>query len=134
MSTTTTVNVELLRRVLEHITAHPETWNQGVWAAGAKGCGTAYCAAGHAVVMTGHKIDWASAYDGVAEFVIDEGITNPAWHPTISEVAEAELGLTYEQAEELFEGDNTLAELWDLAEQFTDGAITPPADLPRGAE
>ena len=42
------MNVENFKRVLGHIKAHPETWNQGEWH-----CGTAHCFAGHAQIMSG---------------------------------------------------------------------------------
>lgn len=43
-------NIELLDKVLKHIEDHPETWNQKDWR-----CGTSYCFAGHAAVLSGWK-------------------------------------------------------------------------------
>jgi hypothetical protein len=39
------------------------------------------------------------------------------------------LGLTDEQADELFAPTNTLADLWRIASDITDGAIQVPAEL-----
>src|SRR5690348_5458725 len=41
-------NIELLEKVLKHIEDNPETWDQGNWR-----CGTSYCFAGHAVLLSG---------------------------------------------------------------------------------
>lgn len=43
-------NMELLDKVLGHIKANPETWNQADYR-----CGTTYCFAGHAALMSGWK-------------------------------------------------------------------------------
>jgi hypothetical protein len=45
-------NAELAYKVLDHIDAHPEQWNQGDWL-GKTSCGTAGCFAGWAVVLAG---------------------------------------------------------------------------------
>jgi hypothetical protein len=41
-------NIELLDLTLWHIENNPETWNQGEWR-----CGTSYCFAGHAALLSG---------------------------------------------------------------------------------
>lgn len=46
-------NVELLRRTLEHIEATPLQWDQNTWAEDNYPCGTTYCFAGWAVVLSG---------------------------------------------------------------------------------
>ncbi len=43
-------NIELLNKVLKHIEDNPGTWDQRVWR-----CGTSYCFAGHAAVLSGWK-------------------------------------------------------------------------------
>lgn len=43
------MNVELYRRVLEYIEAHPEEWNQESY------CGTSCCFAGHTIALSGHE-------------------------------------------------------------------------------
>ena len=42
------MNKERLKQIIDHIEAHPETWNQGDWR-----CGTTHCLAGHAQIMSG---------------------------------------------------------------------------------
>ena len=46
------MNVENFKRVLDHIKAHPETWDQKGWH-----CGTAHCFAGHAEIMSGNYFE-----------------------------------------------------------------------------
>src|SRR6478609_6380573 len=62
-STDPVPNLPLLRKVLEHIDAHPEEWHQSVWAmeTSASECGTAFCVAGHTVVMAGGELLWDEA-------------------------------------------------------------------------
>lgn len=115
------VNAPLMQKVLDHITAHPEEWNQDTW--GTKdACGTSHCFAGHAVSITGHKFVWdmLEGGDNVAAMV-DVGL--------ISDVAREELGLNLFQSLSLFYYDNTLADLYYLANAFTGGAITIPEEL-----
>jgi hypothetical protein len=44
------VNIERLKTIVNHIKAHPETWDQSAWI-----CETAYCLAGHAAVDAGYE-------------------------------------------------------------------------------
>ena len=114
-----TANIQLLRKVLEHVTDHPEEWNQGVWAV-RNDCGTAACIAGHTVLMTGHQVEWVSMSGATEKAIaVSQG-------PTINRVAAHELGLTGYQADVLFNASNTLADLWWLAGQITDGEIATP--------
>lgn len=123
------IDIERLRDVLEHVTAHPDEHNQTVWAWRADldialtkmipHCGTAMCLAGHTVVLAGRKIDWATATrSGEAVRVVDGG--------RISDEARKLLGLAYDQAEALFDDGNSLADLWRIAGELTDGAIVSP--------
>lgn len=48
----TAPNAELAYRVLDHIDAHPETWDQSSWV-----CGTTACFAGWAVRLSGAEIE-----------------------------------------------------------------------------
>lgn len=52
----TAPNAELAYRVVDHIDAHPELWNQGVYIGKAE-CGTVACFAGWAVLLAGGEID-----------------------------------------------------------------------------
>ena len=120
-----TANTQLLRKVLEHVTDHPEEWNQGVWAV-RNDCGTAACIAGHTVLMAGHQVEWMEMSSATEKAVDVSG------GPTIRQVAAHELGLTRYQEVALFDGGNTLADLWWLAGEMTDGEIAEPVGV--GAE
>lgn len=113
------VNTPLLRKTLEHITAHPEEHAQGLWAK-RTACGTACCVAGWAVQFTGH--DLLFDLNGDAEHVV----TADGDVVSISEIAEQELGLTERQSEKLFCGGNSVAILYTLANKFTEGEIEIP--------
>lgn len=54
-------NTDLAERVLAQIKDHPETWNQDDYAIQTD-CGTAYCVAGWASVMTGATCDMWSDF------------------------------------------------------------------------
>lgn len=55
-------NVPLFRKVVEHIEAHPNEWNQDWWVHQHGGveegeiCGTTFCFAGWALKLTGHNL------------------------------------------------------------------------------
>lgn len=143
------VNVELLRKTLEDITAHPEEWNQKSWAskiyevAGVRldpgdsrslwestdygkedqltVCGTAMCLAGTvAVKHLGGKLVFDEMRHSASHVEID-GVKS-----LIRDTARAALGLDFEQSERLFSSFNSLERLWDLAGEFTDGEIEIP--------
>lgn len=119
-----TINVALLRKTLEHITAHPKEWDQGAWAvrasSGRRSCGTAYCLAGTALVLDGHRIKWEAGQRESAY------LTDGRY---IADAARELLGLDEHEAAELFSGDNSLRHLWECASHLTDGEIEIPADL-----
>lgn len=133
----TELNVPLLSKVLEHVTAHPEEWDQANWAV-QRDCGTTYCVAGWTVAMTGHDIDWHE-YDPNDNDVLPRGVhrsvyadvhafggytdTTGGCRAYIPDVAQFELGLNYEQRKRLFKGSNDLDTLWQLAEEFSHGEI-----------
>jgi hypothetical protein len=116
------VDVPLLIKVLDHITAHPEEWDQETWAIKTS-CGTACCVAGHAVVMAGHTLQFGSYYPGTSSAMrVSDG-------RSIENVARQELGLSVDQADLLFNSSNTLYNLWWIACDLTDGAIQVPEGL-----
>lgn len=83
-------NLPLLRKVLDHIDAHPEEWRQSTYAT-VTDCGTAHCIAGHAVAMTvGVTRDQNGVLSPAPAFVTfhDEGMH--------------QLGLTEDEAQDLF--------------------------------
>lgn len=124
-----TINVPLLRKTLEHITAHPDEWDQDIWAERTP-CGTVACLAGTAVLLQGFELDF---YESECDCGCREGttasyvISDPP--QTIQEVARTTLGLTEDQADDLFESDNTLRDLWAYANSFTNGEIEIPENV-----
>lgn len=54
MTAPTTPNAALAYRVLDHIDAHPEQWNQGLYIGKAE-CGTVACFAGWACLLSGEE-------------------------------------------------------------------------------
>ena len=119
-----TPNVPLLRKVLEHITAHPEEWNQEWWAVKSteSSCGTACCVAGWTVSWAGHGFQWDS--EGRSSVYLKEDDMR-----SIPHVAQDLLGLSPQQANTLFFSGNSLQDLWELANEFTGGEIEIPEDL-----
>lgn len=127
-------NVPLLRKTLEHITAHPEEWEQQSWAE-RRGCGTAACVAGHAVAFAGHEILWDEP-DCDCDVCITCVDRNTATNcvvdgqlRTIPSTAAHELGLTTRQANTMFAGSNKLPFLWQYAYDVTNGEIQPPPEM-----
>jgi hypothetical protein len=114
--TVPTPNLPLLRRVLDHIDAYPELWKQRRWRHETQ-CGTAYCFAG-----------WAAQLDG-AEWLdscrLKTRADDPAEHVyrashagvIVQRRAQRVLGLTYEEADELFDEDNARADVQRIAER-----------------
>lgn len=103
------VNVPLLQQVLDHITDNPETWDQTDW------CGTSCCVAGHVALAQG----WQRTN------VHSSRVRRDGEERSVSQVAREALGLTPDDAERLFDGGNSLRELWAHADQLTGGAIQP---------
>lgn len=112
-------NVPLLRKVLEHITAHPEEHNQFTWALQRPGCGTAFCVAGHAVVMSGRDVAWEPPLRWGGAWMAHETTDGRP----IMEVAQELLGLGDCAAFRLFRGKNSLEDIWCIAEEITGGEI-----------
>lgn len=140
-----TANVAALRAELEWITAHPARWDQNTWcrppatfhrdaADDEWHCGTVACLAGWTALHAGYR---PVAYDGVD---VELPVTDVARRPDavgvgarvplpVEHVARRLLGLTPAQAALLFDGGNSLRDLWEFARVFTDGELTVPADV-----
>lgn len=148
-------NVPMLRKVYEHITQHPDAWDQERWGTARvdftkrvrdsygrftrpsveTACKTAFCFAGHTVQMTGYEFQVAffdpfTCEDGVfpltkalemcqenketGDFSLD---TVYLGDPEVTEavpvlhVAAHELGLTWDEADRLFNAHNCLQEI-----------------------
>lgn len=128
------VDVPLLRKTLEFITDNPDQHRQDVWAKRTE-CGTAMCLAGWAVTFAGLDIDFDSSMAHVVG----------AWNLTdgrpIADAAAELLGVekidddnvdTWE--DHIFNENNTLADLWRIAAELTDGEIEVPAQFTNGAD
>ena len=48
------MNTELLRKAVNQILDHPETWDQTTWHSN---CGTKHCIAGHCQILAGYQQD-----------------------------------------------------------------------------
>lgn len=111
------VNVELLQRTLAQIEAHPELWEQREWRTETD-CGTAYCFAGWAAVLSGAAFvrheDGSLSY----EYVIPPGGGDSIW---IQDYAAQVLGIGSRHAMDLFDGYNTLADLRAFVGELTAG-------------
>lgn len=127
-------NTELLNRTLNYIEAHLDEWDQEYWARRTS-CGTSYCFAGTAVVLSGLPLAWHDAgeddygvdADELAHNVIDEGEVGDS----IATTARNLLELTADQADRLFYPGNNLAKLHSLVAEFT--AAEPALDATAGA-
>lgn len=105
-----TPNLPLLRKVLDHIDAHPDEWYQATWGIQTErsACGTAFCIAGHAIAMSGeHVVSFDSGgsmlVDG-EDYIVVEGVGEVEAPEYIGSRL---LGLTSEEADDLFAGNCT---------------------------
>ncbi|MFC5799147.1 hypothetical protein [Streptomyces formicae] len=96
-------NVDLMLAVREQITSHPETHRQVMWGRRTE-CGTTYCIAGWAAVLSGQKLLW-EGYAGASTetWWLDDGRGNVL--TTIESYAREALGLSDEEAGDLFAFD-----------------------------
>lgn len=127
----TDIDVPRMRKTLEHVTAHPEEWDQGMWAQ-QTACGTTACFAGHVVADAGYDFLWGLN----GETNPDGSYNTDAWYASvdgqkqyISVVAARLLGLSLEQAESMFSVANGLGDLWELASRYTNGEIVIPEEF-----
>lgn len=109
--------VDLLQRSLDHITEHPEQHDQTTWARRTPTGDIVGCFAYHAAVLAGHTVTVGSMSCGCCWTVKD---SNGRY---VSEIARDALGLTYDQADQLYRDDNSLNRLWELAGEFSEGRV-----------
>ena len=95
------VNKEALRATLEAVKANPDHWDQTVWVR-KTACGTAYCFAGWTCVLDG----FTEPVDRTTWLVRSDGLS-----VDVQIYAKRRLGLTWQQADGLFDQFNTLADL-----------------------
>jgi hypothetical protein len=132
-------NAELAYRVLDHIDAHPEQWNQSLYIGKAE-CGTVACFAGWTVLLSGATPKFYGVYEGSTAAAALGGL-----HHVVPELAEELLGAsrwveTFVDGEpdmDLFDQDNSREDLGRLvAEIFGprpvdwDKPLTPVMGVP----
>lgn len=105
-------NAELAYRVLDHIDADPETWNQEWWFTVTE-CGTAACFAGWACTLSGDRPDI-----GKRGLYFSTVFTAHGLYADVAARACDLLGITAEDADDLFDPRNTREDLDRLVEKF----------------
>lgn len=107
-------NKPLLRKVLEHIEAHPDEHDQLVYAQQTP-CGTTACVAGHTVVIAGWDLTWERVGNAavVADRCVRDGLSE--WIPI---AARNELGLNGGQAHYLFHFSRTVNEIREFVAEL----------------
>lgn len=120
-------NVDLLNRTLAHIEANPDEWDQHTWRRKTE-CGTAMCFAGWAVTFSGGQ--WTEpaveipdpiGYDRSHFLTAEpEDYADEACNAAIpvDDRACRVLGLTSKQADRLFWGGNTLADVREIVAEI----------------
>lgn len=117
------IDVSKLRKVLQFIDDNPELHDQSEILKKTTDCGTIGCLAGHTVMMFGdYHVLWCRVSDSgllrAAEVLRLDGRK-----AGILDEAQRILGLSEEQADRLFDSDITFAEMWNLADKWTDGEV-----------
>lgn len=113
------IDAPLLQKLLDHITAHEEEWDQKHWARQVPtGCGTTYCAAGFVAAWEGWKMVFSWSVASMCE--------RGKEMRSISRVAQEALGFSPGQGEIFFDGGNDLDDLWRMAEKWTGGEVRRP--------
>lgn len=113
-----TPNTAELVAIYQYIKAHPEEWDQGVYAK-RTACGTAYCIAGHAAVRAGWKPLWPRREGNATANCLDGPRDDDGWLPLFDDVARDILGLTAGQASNLFDAGNGIDDIRDLIFEIT---------------
>lgn len=114
-------NTELLERVMQHITDHPEQHNQSMWV---NECGTAACFAGWATLLSGwyvqrvapSKVVYVAHQDDLRDFLVND-------------LAVELLGITNDEADVLFGYGNSREMLQLMVKDLVNGdALREPED------
>jgi hypothetical protein len=96
------VNDELIVDVLTGIERRPHEWNQGWWAERTE-CGTTYCFAGWATVLSGYEVAWYEDVDGP-----DDASSHLTNGDVICGTALKLLGLSKNEGDQLFSLPNDM--------------------------
>ncbi len=119
------VNTKLLRRILEQIESHPETWNQETWHSYGnwnpvteKSCGTAHCVAGWAEIICGEYDEKTGERSNRLEIM---------GHEIVGSLL---LGLSRTEGKYLFDSSRTLLQVKDFLEMHEFGQSPDPDKEP----
>jgi hypothetical protein len=117
-----TPNIPLLRKAVEWAEAEAAKtdgtcqWDQGSWMERREGaCGTSYCIAGYTVAVAGHEVGAVASLcpDGCCATLTVNGEA-ASWTATGASL----LGLPEGDAHRLFNADNTIDVVRDIAEEI----------------
>lgn len=122
------INVPLMRKTLDYIEHNPEDWDQDMWGAryergvwsrqhSMTPCATACCFAGNAVLLAGG--DFVEVYRHAVEV---DGVH----YENAADAAYKLLGLTWKQADALFDECNSLDDLRRLVGEYITEAESAP--------
>lgn len=112
----TAVNQPLLRETMDTILAKPEAHNQEFYARRTE-CGTAYCFAGTALVLSGEDFAFSSNHYGEVSWDLASG-------KPLFITACMILGIRPDDAMTLFHGDNTVEDLKHMVDVLcTEGTL-----------
>jgi hypothetical protein len=143
-----TPNAALAYQVLDHIDAHPEQWNQGIYI-GEASCGSVGCFAGWTVLLSGAVPVYDEFSGGLTDVVMVDGEPR-----IVSSYAQELLGIDRyvdedtEGERDLFDGSHSREDLGEMVVEIfgprpdggEPGPIKPPygtavpADWDRGGE
>lgn len=139
------VNVELLDATMEHIRNNPQKWRQASWymwvdEAGrtkyqgvvvdveeVNSCGSAMCFAGHAALKSGFPAPPKSNFQ-----IWSAKIDGKDWD--VSDFARMKLGLTWDQSDVLFSGDNSMEDLETLVALLKENPEATEEDMKRAID
>lgn len=154
------VNVERLQKALDHITEHPEAWDQDSWGSVFddsdenvvkqyesqdgdapadertvwNACVSAGCVAGHVCLQNGYLFitsPWSNATSSVINVNdLEDPEITEPEAFSIEQLAAELLGLMPSEADWLFKATNELIDLWCIAFHLTAGEIQLPDGLP----
>lgn len=130
------INYELLDEVMNYIKEHPQSWHQASWyryvdtetgyewndvvteeVTEVNSCGAAFCFAGHVGMREGfpapinNSVIWDRWIEDEELGYYNESKDGWGYSEDISEFARKRLGLRDDQAEALFDGDNSMENL-----------------------
>lgn len=109
-------NLPLIRKVLDHIEAHPETHDQDTWGQRTE-CGTTLCFAARALALAGGVFEWYESVDG-GELIGQVALPGQPTAGGVERTAKELLGLDRVEVEELFFRAREVADVREVCEQI----------------